>query len=1436
MYKKEFKMKNTKNTQIKLNKTIYIASIIVVLFYSISFCDIGSISPTIGGHIHPDQWQNAGYLPDGITHVNIQNNNPVVYHILTANAPTGNPSTDYNSIVSKINYAVQYYPSELTQVTLQSGTYVLNNIIEIPSNVTLKGEHICKKGKDYDNRTILEFDLSDNEYNCIKIYEEENAGIEDLYIVRIDEGELPDSEKGHNILIQNCENCWVSGVESYRPVKHHIDIKNSNHIEVRGCYFHGAQDYGEGGAGYGVLCDNSNSCLIEDNIFDHLRHSMLVQNEANYNVFGYNYSIGAEQSGFTFPLDLWILGVIDLIESNFSGDMVCHGHPSGGPMGGVAGPMGNLFEGNIGQFMWVDLFHWCNGPDNTFHRNAALQHGYHVYPLQKIQIFANNYLKENNRWLHLFGSPRLRLFTSTYFESYSQITYPNIWGTTRHKTIYRNDDLANCDGDYYNTFDNDESYYYDGQPSLLCTGWPFNPKEDDNSAKLRYNTGGWKHTKSRFDNSVVLRYFVLEQDIVVPTNLPDFMDQDDWRNYDGDLVIPDTVCLIVEPGVTLEFAADKCMFVRGSLVAKGTDHGDGEIIFKSVESDRWEGINIGEIAGQLIPLGISEFEYCKFHNARNILNNLHYHGGAISFYADYSAYGGQPNIIIRNCVFEDNIGLMGGAIYISTCNDGTAHFIIEDCEFYENIADFGGAIFSQGVKTTIRNNLFKNNEHNPSTKNTAGCIYIHACYENEPVYIIGNVMYHNTLSSYPVLCIYNSERVNIINNTIIGQVLCMFDREDNQYYNYSMKIYYLHNIFGDDIFNWVNQNECTINYYNNCIKNIYSYNLGGNPISIPGVLQTWFPYIPELVCFVDPSNGDYSLQPTSNCINFGLTQDEFLSIDGFSIEDWNRLPAVDLNENPRIAAEIIDIGAYEYYNPGIFLPQKEIDFGSVPHDRTETKELVIKNIGSIDLTNIEITFADSIAEYYTIDPDDIPDLIPPSPNQTDSVCIPIEFCCHKMFVFCDGLITITSSDPYMPEVQMMVYGRPALDNAWNWISFPALDRDASGNQDAEEVLEPLVPNANKLITMGGEMVYDLDYSQWIHDNLDDIVSTVCYKLEMFNNFAYYPFSMVGDSISLIPADTEIYLEEGYNWIGYWLPKSQNFDEAFGINSTNNHFDKVLSIQAENWYYRPDPDPPEKDFPGQSKIIPSSRIHPLHYGRGYIVEMSEPIYLAWNDPDGGNTKEGGYEETETFTYVEKSTYEVIDVIGLDETALEIGVLNTDDECLGAAKVDSMGSAQILAHTDTQAKEGTELTFCIYQGKSIKESNNYLLYDFKSQEFIKAPLKAGMRKYNIVLFDSNNPQLLDKLILQQNFPNPFNHKMKNTSISFALPQKDKVMLKIYNIKGQLIKTVIDNKKMDAGYYTVQWDGRNEENKKVFNGVYLYKIENSNSSIIKKMIILE
>ncbi|HEX37510.1 MAG TPA: T9SS type A sorting domain-containing protein [Candidatus Cloacimonetes bacterium] len=604
-------------------------------------------------------------------------------------------------------------------------------------------------------------------------------------------------------------------------------------------------------------------------------------------------------------------------------------------------------------------------------------------------------------------------------------------------------------------------------------------------------------------------------------------------------------------------------------------------------------------------------------------------------------------------------------------------------------------------------------------------------------------------------------------------------------------------------------------FYNNCIKYIPHY----SPTSLDNNFIGWDE---EDLLLADPSQNDLHLNYNSPLIDMGMYPTN--SADSLIYELYEN---TDYDGNPRIVLDTIDIGCYEFFESGIYLPQKEIDFGSIRHDRTSTQDLIIKNVGRDNtITNIEISFEESIAEYYTVDENDIPTEI----ASGDSACILIEFCCHKMFVNCSGLMTITSSDPYMPEIQMLVFGSPALDNEWNWISFPALERDENGNQDAEEVLDILVPNAHQLITSGEQILYN--GSNWIHTNLYDIESTVGYKLEMFKDYSCYPFPIIGDSITIISPDTEIHLDAGYNWIGYWLPQSQNFDEAFGPD----HFEKVLSIQAENWYYKPDPDPPEKDFPGQSQNIPSSFIHPLHYGKGYIVELSDSINLIWNDPTGGNTKERGYEETEAFSYNEKETYEVIDVIGLDESIIEIGVLNTDDECLGATKVDSLGSAQILAYIGTQTKTGTELTFCVYQGRNIKELNDYLLYDFKTREFIKAPLRAGERKYNLVLFDSDNPQLLDKLILRQSTPNPFNFNHSNVEIYYAIPKADHISLKIYNIKGQLIKTLVDNDKMETGYYTVEWNGKDDHNRNVCNGVYLYKLENTTSSIIRKMIVLD
>ena len=74
------------------------------------------------------------------------------------------------------------------------------------------------------------------------------------------------------------------------------------------------------------------------------------------------------------------------------------------------------------------------------------------------------------------------------------------------------------------------------------------------------------------------------------------------------------------------------------------------------------------------------------------------------------------------------------------------------------------------------------------------------------------------------------------------------------------------------------------------------------------------------------------------------------------------------------------------------------------------------------------------------------------------------------------------------------------------------------------------------------------------------------------------------------------------------------------------------------------------------------------------------------------------------------------------------------------------------------------------------------------------------------------------LKQNYPNPFN---PSTTINFRLPSDERVVLKVYNSRGQLVKTLID-RKYSAGTHSVAWDGTNDHGKSVASGVYLYRIK--------------
>ena len=87
------------------------------------------------------------------------------------------------------------------------------------------------------------------------------------------------------------------------------------------------------------------------------------------------------------------------------------------------------------------------------------------------------------------------------------------------------------------------------------------------------------------------------------------------------------------------------------------------------------------------------------------------------------------------------------------------------------------------------------------------------------------------------------------------------------------------------------------------------------------------------------------------------------------------------------------------------------------------------------------------------------------------------------------------------------------------------------------------------------------------------------------------------------------------------------------------------------------------------------------------------------------------------------------------------------------------------------------------------------------------------------------------LFQNYPNPFN---PSTQITFDVPNSEFVMLRVYNLLGQDVQTLI-NKSMTPGRYTVEWNGNDMLNNDVASGVYFYELRGESFISRKKMLLI-
>jgi len=96
---------------------------------------------------------------------------------------------------------------------------------------------------------------------------------------------------------------------------------------------------------------------------------------------------------------------------------------------------------------------------------------------------------------------------------------------------------------------------------------------------------------------------------------------------------------------------------------------------------------------------------------------------------------------------------------------------------------------------------------------------------------------------------------------------------------------------------------------------------------------------------------------------------------------------------------------------------------------------------------------------------------------------------------------------------------------------------------------------------------------------------------------------------------------------------------------------------------------------------------------------------------------------------------------------------------------------------------------------------------------------------------NVSLLRTFKLAQNFPNPFN---PTTTIKFSIPETSNITLQIFDLNGQVIRTLLEGY-YPSGSYSVEWNGLDDAGRPVSSGMYLYKLKTNQHVAARKMLLV-
>ena len=169
------------------------------------------------------------------------------------------------------------------------------------------------------------------------------------------------------------------------------------------------------------------------------------------------------------------------------------------------------------------------------------------------------------------------------------------------------------------------------------------------------------------------------------------------------------------------------------------------------------------------------------------------------------------------------------------------------------------------------------------------------------------------------------------------------------------------------------------------------------------------------------------------------------------------------------------------------------------------------------------------------------------------------------------------------------------------------------------------------------------------------------------------------------------------------------------------------------------------------------------------------------------------------------------------------------------MDGYGTLKVMGHSyPCLRRREVEPGTYVYQGFNYFTSSGLiLLVGSNKDQPDTGVVSAEHGGINIIKFNSpasavaGGAVIPASMSLSQNYPNPFN---PSTRIEFSLPSAQHVILKVYDLLGRAVGTLVDSR-MSEGTHSVEWTPHNNE-----SGVYFYRLQTDGATIVKKLLYIK